>query len=136
MWLGQALSCAFIIVRSRFVFAFCILTHHDITHESCLRREATGCFENLRTKNSLTTVSNDDNSFECHVRLDQVRSAQFATKDSGDRTLHIVRLKGEDGTALLSAILKPDTGEEEGAIQFFEKLRERFGDEPALVAGA
>ena len=58
-------------------------------------------------------VSNDDNSFECHIRLNEVRSAQFATKDTPDgRTLRIVRLLGEERAPLLSAILHPDEGEE------------------------
>ena len=101
--------------------------------------EAIGCFEDLRINDKgLATVSNDDCTFECHVKLGAVRSAQFATKESPQgRTMHIVRLLGADDATLLSAILQPDEpgGEvEEGAIQFFEKLRNKFGERPALVS--
>jgi len=99
--------------------------------------EAVGAFEGLReSKKGLATVSNDDNSFECHIRLNEVRSAQFATKDTPDgRTLRIVRLLGEERAPLLSAILHPDEGEEvdESAIKYWEGLRERFGDDVELA---
>ena len=91
-------------------------------------------FEGLReSKPGLATVSNDDNTFECHIRLAEVRGAQFATKESGERTLHIVRLLGEDGP-LLSAILHPEDGDEvdESAVAFWASLRERFGDNVEL----
>ena len=97
--------------------------------------EATGAFDNLRQKEGLATVSNDDNSFECHIRLAQVKSAQFATKDSGERVLHIVRLLGEDGKSLLSAILHPEDGEvDPGAIEFWTSLKNRFGEEPTFAS--
>ena len=99
--------------------------------------EAIGVFEGLReSKAGLVTVSNDDNSFECHVRLDEVKSAQFAKKEAATgRLMHIVRLLGEDKTPLLSAILHPEEGEEvdEGAIEFWDNLRKRFGDDVDLV---
>jgi len=101
--------------------------------------EGIGAFENLRHKNGLATVSSDDNSFECHVRLGEVRSAQFATKAKGpDETLHIVRLLGKDSKSLLSAILTGEDGApvEDDSIQFFDSLRERFGDEVELAADA
>ena len=65
----------------------------------------------------------------------QVKSAVFAIKENADRTLHIIRLRDADGKSLLSAILHPEEpgGQvEEGAIQFWEKLRERLGDEVEL----
>ena len=52
----------------------------------------------------------------------------FLTKDSGDKTLHIVRLLGAQKKSLLSAILSPETpGEEveDDAIEYWSKLRER-----------
>lgn len=87
-------------------------------------------------ENGLATVSNDDNSFECHVKTSQVKAAAFLKKDSGPKTLHIVRLLGEDKSSLLSAILHADaeTGKvEEGAVEWWEALRKRFGDEVALL---
>jgi len=103
--------------------------------------EAVGGFESLRKDDAkgLATVSNDDNSFECHIRLAEVAAAQFATKDSpAGRKMHIVRLLSAERKPLLSAILHPeDDGKvEEGAIQFWESLRQRFGDEPELTQAA
>ena len=93
--------------------------------------EAVGAFEDLRSNDQgLATVSTDT-GFECHIRLGQIKSATFATKESGAKTLHIVRLLGEGDKSLLSAILSAETpGEEveEGAIEYWSKLRERFGD--------
>ena len=98
--------------------------------------EAVGAFEDLRTNDKgLATVSTDT-GFECHIKLAEVKRATFAKKDSGDKTLHIVRLLGGEGQSLLSAILSPETpGEEveEGAVEYYERLRARFGDELELV---
>jgi len=98
--------------------------------------EAVGAFEDLRTNDKgLATVSTDT-GFECHIRLAEVKKAAFATKDSGGKVLHIVRLLGEEGQSLLSAILSPETpGEEvdEGAIEYWSKLRDRFGEQLELL---
>lgn len=97
--------------------------------------EAVGAFEGMREDESknLLTVSNDDNSFECHIRLDQIKGATFAKKEAGPRgTLHIVRLLSAEKKSLLSAILHPETpgGEvEEDAVKFWDSLRAKFGDE-------
>ena len=98
--------------------------------------EGVGAFDNFREKEGLATVSNDDNSFECHIRLAQVKSAQFAKKDTGEKVLHIIRLLGAEEKPLLSAILHPEDGDEvdAGAIEFYDSLRARFGDTP-LFAG-
>ena len=97
--------------------------------------EAVGAFEDLRSNGQgLATVSTDT-GFECHIRLAQVKRAAFVTKDSGNKTLHIVRLLGAE-KPLLSAILsaeKPGEEVEEGAIEYWSKLRDRFGDEVELV---
>mmetsp|Transcript_37652 Transcript_37652/g.75341 ORF Transcript_37652/g.75341 Transcript_37652/m.75341 type:complete len:179 (-) Transcript_37652:166-702(-) len=98
--------------------------------------EAVGSFDSLRCNDKgLATVSNDDNSFECHIRLNEVRSAQFARKETANKTMHIVRLLGDDQKPLLSAILHPEDGDDvdEGAIEFWESLRNRFGEDVALV---
>ena len=82
--------------------------------------QAVGAFEELRKNDAgLATVSTDT-GFECHIKLADVKSAQFATKDNGSKTLHIVRLKNGEGKPIMSAILSPETpGEpvEEGAIE-------------------
>ena len=83
-------------------------------------------------------VSNDDNTFECHVKLADVKSAAFAVKESSNRTMHIIRLRNAQSQPILSAILHPEEpgGEvEPGAIQFWENLREKFGDEVELTQG-
>lgn len=100
--------------------------------------EAIGEFTDLRTDDAkgLATVSTAT-GFECHIRLAEVKKAAFATKESGDKTLHITRLLGDDGKSLLSVILSPETpGEEveEGAIEYWSKLRERFGDSFELAS--
>ena len=94
--------------------------------------EAVGAFEELRVargpKGPLATVSVGD-SFECHVRLKEVASASFVSKEKPDgKALHIVRLLDKEGESLLSAILHegPD-GYEDGAVSFYERLREKFG---------
>jgi len=88
-------------------------------------------------KPGLATVSNDNKSFECHLRLDQIRGAQFARKEKEDTTLHIIRLLDgyPGGKPMLSAILHPEEGDvvDEGAVQFWDSLRQRFGDELELV---
>ena len=98
--------------------------------------EAVGAFEDLRRNDKgLATVSTDT-GFECHIKLAEVKRAAFATKESGDKTLHIIRLLGGEGQPLLSAILSPDNpGEEveESAIVYWSKLRDRFGADVELV---
>ena len=98
--------------------------------------EAVGAFEDLRTNDKgLATVSTDT-GFECHIRLAEVTGATFVSKESADKTLHIVRLLNAEKKTLLSAILSAETpGEavEEGAIEYWSKLRDRFGDEVELM---
>ena len=86
--------------------------------------EAIGSFENLRTKETpkglLATVSNEDNSFECHVRCNEIAEAQFIEKP-GEKTMYIIRLLSDGGDSLLSAILHAEDGEyEEGAVDFWQ----------------
>ena len=99
--------------------------------------EAIGEFTELRQNdNGLATVSNDDNSFECHIRMGEVKKAAFVKKEKPDgKTMHITRLMDADGKSLLSAILAGEDGGEvdPGAIKFWENLRDRFGDEFALT---
>jgi hypothetical protein len=87
----------------------------------------------MRTSGPLLTVSNEDNTFECHLRIAEIDRGEFAKKETADgRTLHIVRLLGgADRKTRLSAILAPEeTGEpvDDGAIEFWGSLRDRFGD--------
>ncbi len=93
--------------------------------------EAVGVFERYRTNDKmLATVSNDNNSFECHLRLQDIAGAEFVTKDRpGGSALNIIRLQDKKGKSLLSAILAGEDGEppEPDAITFWESLRDRFG---------
>ena len=98
--------------------------------------ETIGAFEDLRVnEQGLATVSNEDKSFECHIKTSQVKAAAFAQKASGARTLHIIRLLGEDKSSLLSLILHAgaDGEVEDGAVEWWQALRTRFGDEVALL---
>lgn len=71
--------------------------------------EAVGAFEGMREDENkgIITVSNDDNSFECHLRVGEVRAAAFAKKEAGPRgTLHIIRLLGEENKPRELRVLK------------------------------
>jgi len=47
--------------------------------------------------------------------------------------MYIIRLLSNEGDSLLSAILHAEDGSyEEGAVDFWEGLRDRFGDSVAL----
>lgn len=79
----------------------------------------------------LATVSNSDNSFECHIKLNEVKRAVFAMKENAKgKKLYIIRLLGDSDATLLSAILHGEDGGEvdEGAIQFWGSLQDRFGE--------
>lgn len=90
--------------------------------------ETVGSFERLRVNDKqLATVSSSDNSFECHIKLAEVRKAAFVIKDGKEKTLHIIRLLADDESTLLSAILT-DQSDDEGAVDFWMNLRERFGE--------
>ena len=69
----------------------------------------------------------------CHM---QIKGAEFAVKEKDGRSMHIIRLKDGGGKSLLSAILAPEEpggAVEEGAITFWENLRERFGSQVELT---
>jgi len=78
-------------------------------------------------KGQLATVSVGD-TFECHVRLGEVKFATFANKEGASgKQLYIVRLLDEDSGPLLSIILHTGAdGYEEGAVEFWTKVRARF----------
>ncbi|KAL1507196.1 hypothetical protein AB1Y20_008046 [Prymnesium parvum] len=113
--------------------------------------ETVGSFENLRVKQTakgpLATVSNEDNSFECHIRCNEMKSAQFVHKSGGAdaKPMYIIRFLSGNGDSLLSAILHADDGAyEEGAVDFWQEyrkgrrmfvcsgLRDRFGESVQL----
>jgi hypothetical protein len=103
--------------------------------------EAVGAFDDLRLSetpkgSSLATVSVDD-TFECHINLDKVQAAAFVTKSSanGGKQLYLVRLLDAEDTSLLSVMLHASAdGYEEGAVEFWTQLRDRFGDKVDLTA--
>jgi hypothetical protein len=102
--------------------------------------EAVGAFDDMRMSetpkgSSLATVSVED-TFECHINLDKVQAASFVTKaGTNDKQLYIVRLLDAEDTSLLSVVLHAGAeGYEEGAVEFWTQLRDRFGDKVDLTA--
>lgn len=102
--------------------------------------EAVGAFDDMRMSetlkgSSLATVSVDD-TFECHINLDKVQAAAFVTKAGANgKQLYIVRLLDAEDTSLLSVMLHAGAeGYEEGAVEFWTQLRDRFGDKVDLTA--
>lgn len=110
----------------------------------------------------MATISNEDNSFECHfryawlagmsssavlvgsylilslVRCNEVKSAQFVLKSAeGQLDKYIIRFLSETGDSLLSAILHAEgAAYEEGAVEFWQAmLHARQHPFPLCMAG-
>lgn len=100
--------------------------------------EAVGAFDDLRVSNTpngmLATVS-VEKDFECHIKTWQVKAATFVTKEGAEgKQLYIVRLLDADDTSLLSVILHSGSdGYEEGAVEFWNQLKDRFGEKVELT---
>lgn len=82
-----------------------------------------------RTGERITTLASEDQSFEFHVKVDQVKKIAFAeTKkatDTGDKILRICRLLNEAGGSICSLILA-DASEE--SIIWFSELKNKYAD--------
>ena len=73
---------------------------------------------------NMVTFANEDQSFEFHVQLEQVRQIAFVEKETPKKTLRIVRLVNTDGATMTSLILV-DTSDE--AQQWFSDMIQRHG---------
>lgn len=101
--------------------------------------EAVGTIGDLGSKKEgVLTFSNDDKSFECHLKLAELREAEFVKKESPNgQMLHIIRILGDGGESLISAILHPEEGEDAvdaETIGFWEKLKTKLGEKVELSA--
>lgn len=74
------------------------------------------------------TLASEDQSFEFHVKVDQVEKVVFAETirpiEGGEKVLRIFRLMNGKGGSICSLILI-DTGDE--AVQWYDGMKERFG---------
>ncbi|CAM9569298.1 unnamed protein product [Choristocarpus tenellus] len=100
--------------------------------------ECVGSFENFRSsdqsKGRYLTVSNES-GFECHINTDKVKSISMVTKPSKDEKyeLYITRLYDAKGDVILAALIHGVDGVyEEGAVEYWKKLRDVFGAEQEL----
>lgn len=86
-----------------------------------------------KTGEKLVTLASDDQSFEFHVKVDQVKKIVFAeTKkatDTGEKILRICRLLNEAGGSICSLILG-ETSEE--SIAWFSELKSKYDDSPDI----
>ncbi|CAM9489312.1 unnamed protein product [Phaeothamnion confervicola] len=99
--------------------------------------ESVGAFDNLRyndlPKGRYATFADEDCEFEAHLNMDRIKSVSMLSKDakSGDHKLYITRFLDDGGATVLSAMLagSKDGQYEEGAVAYWEKLRNVFGAE-------
>jgi len=81
-----------------------------------------------KTGERLVTLASEDQSFEFHVKVDQVENVVFAETrrpiEGGEKVLRICRFMNGEGGSMCSLILN-DEGET--AIQWFNGMKDRFG---------
>ncbi len=80
-----------------------------------------------KTGDRLVTLASEDQSFEFHVKVDQVENIVFAESkrpiEGGEKILRICRFMNNEGGSICSLILN-DSGDE--AIQWFDRMKEQF----------
>lgn len=90
-------------------------------------------------KGDYITIKNVDKTFECHINTSKVRVITMSTQPAkiGGHDLHVIRFRGEDDALMLSCLLMwdPSLGQGHylhGALDAFNKLKERFGERVEL----
>jgi putative heme iron utilization protein len=82
-----------------------------------------------KTGGKLVTLASDDQSFEFHVKVDEVSKIVFVEtakpSDDGEKVLRICRFMNKEGGSICSLILN-EAGEE--AVQWFGGMQKRYGD--------
>lgn len=81
------------------------------------------------TGSNLLTMANDDQSFEFHVRLNQVSKIVLTTRETPLKTLRIARFLNSQGDSICSLILADASDE---AIQWYRQLQETYGSDIQL----
>jgi len=89
-----------------------------------------------KSNEKLITIANSDQSFEFHVKVEQVSKVTFTETDKKDadgtilKTLRIIRMLNDVGKPICSLILA-DGGTEDG-VEWFNNMRIRYGYEVQL----
>ena len=79
-----------------------------------------------KTGETLVTMANDDQSFEFHIRIQQIHKIAFVERILPDKALRIIRFSNADEVTMCSLILAEYTDD---ATVFFEHLKQTYGTE-------
>jgi len=99
--------------------------------------EAVGEYDNVKYKDmgdkKLASLISDDRSFECHIDILKVGKIEMFTKEketeSGKRILYLIRMFDLEGEGILTSLLHSSGTEyEEGAVEWWNKTRDLFGE--------
>lgn len=82
--------------------------------------------ESPKTGNLILTMASEDQSFEFHVKLEQVYKISFVERQVPDKVLRIIRLTNEKEESMCSLILADNS---EDAAAFFQSLVTQYGTE-------
>jgi len=95
---------------------------------------------NVPGKGEYITIASADRTFECHINKAKVARVTMATEPAkiGGHDLHVMRFLRADGGLVLSCLLMwdPSVGPGNylhGAVEEFQSVRERFGDDFEVV---
>jgi hypothetical protein len=83
------------------------------------------------TSETILTLASSDQSFEFHVKTATVSKIVITEKESplNNKMMRILRFLCSDGNAMCSLIMQDDS---EAAIEWFEALREEYGEDVQL----
>ena len=98
--------------------------------------EAEGKFRNIRyaetPKGRLATFTsvpqNEKNSFELHLRVNEVKEVQIASVVKFEKELKIIRFKDDSGNVLLSSILSGSQSKIEDQEKAWDKLVSKWNE--------
>ena len=80
----------------------------------------------------LVTFASNDQSFEFHVKVEQICKIVFVANGGADQTKKVARFLSEIGTPICSLILCETDDEEEAARIWFDELVNKYGNEVIL----
>jgi len=114
--------------ESNFLFRIVVVGNGAILETTSVLGPAMKSSVSPKSGERLVTLASEDQSFEFHVKVDQVEKIVFAeTKrpiEGGEKVLRICRLMNGEGGSICSLILV-DKGDE--AVQWYDGMKERFG---------
>ena len=115
--------------QSKYIFRIIVIGNGAILETTSPLGPVSKSSVSPKSGEKLVTFANEDQSFEFHVKVEQICKVVFVTNGGADGSKKVTRFLSESGTPICSLILC-DTSDEAGV--WFDGLVNKYGNEVIL----